>query len=95
MSSSASTQAGIPQVDHVHRIEAEIAQVLLDLRAQLLRGQRLEPAAIGVSLRPDLGDDMQVLGCIAPYPMRVTVRSPPTVNVPPGCVVAAIRGPTG
>src|SRR6266542_1837450 len=31
--------------------------------------------------------------CIAPYPMRVTVRSPPIVNVPPGSVVVGMEYP--
>src|SRR5260370_5544386 len=31
--------------------------------------------------------------CIAPYPMRVTVRSSAMVNVPPGSVLAAMRIP--
>src|SRR5258708_31419828 len=31
--------------------------------------------------------------CIAPYPMRVTVRSAARVNVPPGRVVAAVGMP--
>src|SRR5664279_3867695 len=31
--------------------------------------------------------------CIAPYPMRVTVRSSAMVNVPPGSVFAAMRDP--
>ena len=50
------------QVDHVEHVHAQAAQVVVDLRAQLRGLPILDPAALGVPHRPDLGDDVQAGG---------------------------------
>ena len=49
------------QVHHVEVVAAELAQVLLDLAAQLLRGGLRQPLARRVAARPDLGGDDEVV----------------------------------
>ena len=49
------------QVDQVEVVTAELAQVLLHLAAQLLRGRPGQPPAGGVTPRADLGGDHEVV----------------------------------
>lgn len=49
------------QVDHVEVVAAELAQVLLDLAAQLSRGGMGEPLARRVPAGSDLGGDDEVV----------------------------------
>ena len=51
----------VAPVHHVQVISAELAQVLLDLAAELVRPGRGQPLARRVPARPDLGDDDQVV----------------------------------
>jgi hypothetical protein len=55
-------EAADAQVHHVHRVQAEPAQVAVDLLAQLLGAARGRPAALLVAAGADLGDDDQVVG---------------------------------
>ena len=55
-------QPGQAQVYQVKVIAAELAQVLLDLPAQLGRGGLVQPLASRVPARADLGGDDQVVG---------------------------------
>jgi hypothetical protein len=55
-------QPGQAQVYQVQVIAAELAQVLLDLPAQLGRGGLVQPLAGRVPARADLGGDDQVVG---------------------------------
>ena len=50
------------QVHHVEVVAAELAQVLLDLAAQLFRPGPGQPLPRRVAARPDLGGDDQVVG---------------------------------
>lgn len=54
-------EAGHPQVDDVDRVDAEVAQVVLDRRAQLVGAQCLGPAALRRPPGAHLGDDDQLL----------------------------------
>lgn len=49
------------QVHHVEVVTAELAQVLLDLAAQLLRGGMGQPFTRRVPARPDLGGDDEII----------------------------------
>ena len=51
-----------PQVDDGQPVHPEGAQIVLDTRAQLLGSLRGHPAAVGVTHRPDLGDEGEVVG---------------------------------
>ena len=51
-----------PQVHHVEVVAAELAQVLLDLAAQLVRRGERQPLAGRVATRPHLGHDDQLVG---------------------------------
>ena len=55
-------QPGQAQVHHVEMVAAELAQVLLDLAAQLVRGGLGQPVAGRIPARADLGGDDQVVG---------------------------------
>ncbi len=50
------------QIDHIHRLEPEIAQIILDSAGQIVRFLRRQPGRIGPSHGADLGDDGQILG---------------------------------
>jgi len=52
----------LAQVDHVEVVAAELAQVLLDLAAELVRPGQRQPGAGGIPAGADLGDDDQVVG---------------------------------
>ena len=54
-------EAADAQVDHVEHVEAEAAQVVVDLLAQLRGRARVRPAALLVAPGADLGDDVQVV----------------------------------
>ena len=53
-------EAADAQVDDVERIDAEVPQVVVDLLTQLLGRARGRPAALRVSFRPHLRDDVQI-----------------------------------
>lgn len=55
-------QSVLAQVHHIQMVTAELAQVLLDLPAQLVRPGQRQPFPRGVAARPDLGRDDQVIG---------------------------------
>ena len=51
-----------PQVDEVHALDLQRAQVVLDAGAQLGRALGRQPRALRVAARTDLRDELQALG---------------------------------
>ena len=49
------------QIDDIEGVEAEVDEVVVHGLAQLLGRPRVWPAALCVAIRPDLGDDMQLV----------------------------------